>query len=157
MEQHHEDQDVGAPEVDATNQPAEIHVVLDEEHARIRGRRIPASVWDVIDGKKNPGQQLQDDEDEHHPAEAVVEGVGEVGNALVHRLVDRLRKRIALVEPVDDRKLYIARVWNRHQKPSTMPSTWMTFGVSPCFQVKCESGTGAGPRSTVPSRWKREP
>src|SRR5579864_6098662 len=38
-----------------------------------------------------------------------------------------------------------------------MPSTWMVVGLSPCFQVRCESGFAAGPRKTVPSRWNREP
>src|ERR1700694_3768738 len=33
----------------------------------------------------------------------------------------------------------------------------MVVGSVPCFHVRCERGTGAGPLSTVPSRWKREP
>src|SRR6202049_5076780 len=33
----------------------------------------------------------------------------------------------------------------------------MVFGSGPCCQVRCESGYAAGPCSTVPSRWKREP
>src|SRR5258708_3241785 len=39
-----------------------------------------------------------------------------------------------------------------------MPSIWMVLGsVLSCFQVRCDSGSAAGPCSTVPSRWKRDP
>src|ERR1700704_5044064 len=33
----------------------------------------------------------------------------------------------------------------------------MVLGSVPSFQVRCESGAGAGPWRTVPSRWKRDP
>src|SRR2546427_5374174 len=33
----------------------------------------------------------------------------------------------------------------------------MVLGSLPCAHVRCERGSAAGPCSTVPSRWKREP
>src|SRR5579859_4943700 len=38
-----------------------------------------------------------------------------------------------------------------------MPSTTIELGSLPWCQVRCDSGYAAGPCSTVPSRWKRDP
>src|SRR5450759_4271839 len=86
--------------MDAANQPPQVNRVLDEDHAGVREGRISASGRDVVDGQQDSGQELQNDQDEDHPAEAVVEGVGEVGDALVHRLVDGFGEWIAFVEPL---------------------------------------------------------
>src|SRR5438477_12054722 len=90
MEQDHEDQDVGAPEVDSSNEPTQVNRVLDEEHAVVGSGRISSRIRNVIDRQENLGDELQDDDDEHHPAKAVVEGVGEVRDARVHRFVNSL-------------------------------------------------------------------
>src|SRR6266851_6292227 len=37
------------------------------------------------------------------------------------------------------------------------PSTSIVVGSVPSFHVRCDSGKAAGPWSTEPSRWKREP
>src|SRR5258708_17566748 len=130
--------------MEAGNRAGRGEGVLDEVGGRVGGCRVSSSVRDVVDREQDAGQQLQNDDDENHPAEAVIEGVGEVGDALVHRLVDGFRKGIALVEPLDDRKLDLARVWDGQasgppQKPRMMPSTSMVFASWPCFQVRCES------------------
>src|SRR5438552_10368624 len=143
--------------MDTTDQPAQVHRVLDELDAGVSRRRIPGRVGNVVEREQDTGQQQEGDQDEDHPAEAVVEGVGEVGHALIERLIDRLGERIALIEPIHDRHLDVAWVRDCHQKPSTMPSTTIWSGVAPCFQVRCESGTGAGPCRTVPSMWNRDP
>src|SRR5438876_9483531 len=120
-------------------------------------RRNPNLVEKEVQREQHADQKLERDQDEDHPAEAVVEGIGEVRHTLIERLVDGLGERIALVEPVHDRHLDVARVRDCQQKPRTMPSTTIWSGVAPCFQVRCEIGAGAGPCSTVPSAWNRDP
>src|SRR6266568_7545691 len=116
MDQDHDDQEVGAPEMNAADQPTEVHAVLDELHARVSRGWIPGRVGDVVEREQHAGQELEDDQDEDHPAEAVVEGVGEVRDTLVESFVDGFGERVALVEPVDNRHLDVARVWDCHLK-----------------------------------------
>ena len=122
--------------MNAADQPAQVHGVLDELDARVSRSWIPGRVGNVVKREQHAGQQLEGDQDEDHAAEAVVEGVGEVRHALVQGLIDRFGERVPLVEPVHHRHLDFARVRNRHQKPSTMPSTSIALGFGPCFQVR---------------------
>ena len=100
--------------MDSSNEPTQVNRVLDEEHAVVGSGRISSRIRNVIDRQENPGEELQDDDDEHHPAKAVVEGVGEVRDSLVHRFVDRLGKGISLVQPSDGGELDVTRVRDRH-------------------------------------------
>jgi len=100
--------------VDPADQPAEVDGVLYVVHTVV-SRRVPhhPGVGDVVERKKDASQQLEHDEDEDHPAEAVVEGVREVRDPLIEGFVNRLCERIALVQPIHHRQLNLARVRDR--------------------------------------------
>ena len=79
---------------------------------------MPEPSGHVVEGEEDTGQDLEDDQDEDHAAEAVVEGVGVVRHPLGERLVDGLGEGKAGIQPVDDRQLDVSRMWDRHSASS---------------------------------------
>ena len=105
MQERHDEQQVGAPEMNPADEPAQVDAVLDEVDARVGGRRVACSIWVVIDAKEESRDELDGDEHPGQPAEVAVEHGRVVRNAAVQLGVYGLDEWKAVVEPTDDRCL----------------------------------------------------
>src|SRR5437667_6833410 len=99
MQERRYEQQVGAPEMNPADEPAQVDAVLDEVDARVGGRRGACPIRLVVDAKEESRDELHGDQHPGQPAEVAVESGRVVWNAAIQFGVYRLDAGEALVEP----------------------------------------------------------
>src|SRR5438132_10460260 len=151
MQERRYEHQVGAPEMNPADEPAQVDAVLDEVDARVGGRGGARSIRLVVDAKEESRDELHGDQHPGQAAEVAVESGRVVWNAAIQFGVYRLDEGEALVQPSYDRCL----------KPNQGPPLSVSADIptqivriSPHWQpfhqmIDCLPGQGPGTTTTT--------